>query len=222
MRRIAFLALCFSVAGFAADDPRQTAAPADQSAGQTKTPATDQTAAPAADQPKDHAAPPPPAAPAGTEWITGSVDIGYRFVTDVAGSDAAYRSVVDLGQGPRLLGLNVTIEDPSKRFFDKLTISGMGWGGDPYTTAHVDAVKHRVYRLVFDYRDMAYFNALPTFANPFAGNGIFLDQQSFDIRKRMANFELELRPGTRVDPVFAVFARLRSRHRAHRFCFEPQ
>jgi len=222
MRRFAWIALCFSLAAYAQDIPPQTPASTGQSAGQTPDPtngqANGQTTAPAKDQTapapaaapsvstaqptaQAAAAPPPPAAaPAGTEWITGSVDIGYRFVTGIAGSDAAYRSMVDLGQGPRLLGLNATIEDPTKRFFDRLTISGMGWGGDPYTTAHVDAVKHRVYRFVFDYRNIAYFNALPTFANPFAGNGIFLDQESFDIRKRMANFELELRPGTRVVP----------------------
>ncbi len=202
MRRLACIALCLSFGAFAADDPQQPQASTDSKAAadQSKDPAAkDQTAK---DQTaKDQAATPPPAAPAtGTEWITGSVDLGYRFVTDVAGSAAAYRSIVNLGEGPRLLGLDATIQDPSKRFFDRLTVNGIGWGGDPYTTAHVDASKQRVYRFTFDYRSMAYFNALPTFANPFAGNGIFLDQQSFDIRKRMANFNLELRPGTHVIP----------------------
>lgn len=202
MRRLACIALCLRLGAFAADDPRQQAA----SSGE-KTPAGQQAPAdpgkdPAAkDALKDQAATPPPAAPAtGNEWITGSVDLGYRWVTNVAGSEAAYRSIVNLGEGVRLLGLDATIQDPSKRFFDRLTVNGIGWGGDPYTTAHVDASKQRVYRFTFDYRSMAYFNALPTFANPFAGNGIFLDQQSFDIRKRMANFNLELRPGTHVIP----------------------
>lgn len=195
MRRVALLTLCLSLAAFAADDPPQpTAALTDQNTAS----GNGQTAAPA--QGTTQAAPPPAPAPAGTEWITGSVDLGYRFVTGIGGSNLAYRSIVDLGEGPRLLGLDLTIHDPTKRFFDRLTVSGIGWGGDPYTTAHVDAEKHRIYRFTFDYRSIAYFNALPSFANPFAGEGILLDQQSFDIRKRMSNFELELRPGTHVVP----------------------
>lgn len=205
MRRLTLLALCVSLSGWAADDPQQTAASADasanqaaSSAGQAATQAAPPAQAPA--QSTTQAAPPPAPAPSGTEWITGSVDLGYRFVTGIGGSNLAYRSIVDLGEGPRLLGLSATIQDPTKRFFDRLTVNAIGWGGDPYTTAHVDASKQRWYRFTFDYRSIAYFDALPSFANPFAGNGILLDQQSFDIRKRMANFALELRPGSHVIP----------------------
>jgi hypothetical protein len=161
----------------------------------------EQTPAPAA-----AAAAAAPDAAGGTEWLTGSVDVGYRWVTGIAGSVPTYRSVVNLGEGPRLLGADFTIENPSKKFFDRLTVSGIGWGGDPYTTAHVDVVKRGIYRFTFDYRSIAYFDALPSFANPFVGNGVFLDQQAFDTHKHMANYDLELRPGSRIIP-YLTYAR---------------
>ncbi len=143
---------------------------------------------------------PPVPAPAATEWLTGTADFGYRWRTDVAGSFDTYRSVVNLGEGPKLFGADFTIVDPSKRFFDRLAVNGIGWGGDPYTTAHAAADKERIYRFTFDYRNIAYFDATPSFANPLLGNGVFLNQQSFDTRRRMAGFELELRPGSRLVP----------------------
>jgi len=159
----------------------------------------------AQDQPAAQAstpAPPPPAAPTAPEYVTGTIDFGYRWVTDVAGSFDTYRSVVNLGSGPKLFGVNLDFVDPTKKIFDKLNVSGIGWGGDPYTTARVDVSKERWYRFTYDYRNIAYFDALPSFANPFAGTGIYLDQRAFDTRRRMSDFSLELRPGTRLIPYF--------------------
>jgi hypothetical protein len=83
-------------------------------------------------------------APSGEQWLSGSIDFGYRWLTNVDGSFQAYRSVIDLGEGPKLFGLDFTILDPKKRWFDRLDANGYGWGGDPYTTAHVDARKSRI------------------------------------------------------------------------------
>jgi hypothetical protein len=159
--------------------------------------AQDQAPAPAAKP-----APPPPDAPTTPEYITGTVDFGYRWVTDVAGSFDTYRSVVNLGSGPKLFGANVEFIDPTKQWFDKLNLSGVGWGGDPYATARIDASKERWYRFTFDYRSMAYFDALPSFANPFAANGVYLDQRAYDTWRRLADFSLELKPGSRFIPYF--------------------
>ncbi len=145
-----------------------------------------------------------PAAPLTTPetTVTGSVDLGYRF-NSVGGSLDTYRSVVDMGSGVRLLGLDLTIESAARKWFDRIDVRGSGWGGDPYTTAHVDAMRHDRYRFSFDYRDVAYFNFLPSFADPTIGNGIFLDQQSFDSHRRMMDFELELLPGHWIVPYLA-------------------
>ncbi len=131
--------------------------------------------------------------------ITGSLDLGYRF-NSVGGSLDTYRSVVDMGSGVRLLGLDLTIESATRKWFDRIDVRGSGWGGDPYDTAHVDATRHDWYHFSFDYRNIAYFNFLPSFADPTFGNGMFLDQQSFDSHRRMMDFELELLPGHWIVP----------------------
>jgi hypothetical protein len=140
-------------------------------------------------------------APAPTEdWLTGSVDFGYRWVTD-AGNFQSYRSVVNLGQGPKLTGLDFTIVDPRKRLFDRLDARAYGWGGDPYSTAHVDARKLGIYDFSFDYRNIAYFDAVPSYSNPLAPAGF--DEQAFDTHRRSTNLSLDLRPGKLIVPYLA-------------------
>ena len=143
-------------------------------------------------------------APSTDEWLTGSVDLGYRWLTGMNGNFQAYRSVINLGEGPKLFGLDFTILDPKQRLFDRLDARGSGWGGDPYNTAHVDVRKSGLYRLSFDYRNLAYFNALPSFANPGAPGGF--DEQAFDVRRRMTTVSLDLFPGKRIVP-YLVFDR---------------
>jgi hypothetical protein len=166
--------------------PAQPAAPAAEAQTTTSTPA--QTSA---DNP----------APTAGENFHGSIDFGYRWLSDVHGSMDEYRSVVDLAQGPRLFGLEFTWVDPNKRFFDQIDVRAYGWGGEPDRTAHVDARKQSLYDFNFDYRDMAYFNAVPSFANPGAPGGF--DEQSFDIRRRALSTGLDLFPGGHFIPYLA-------------------
>src|SRR5262249_5032089 len=158
--------------------------------------------------PKATAAPSAAAAPASPAvasdaWFTGSLDVGYRWGTDVAGSFSTYRSVVDLGSGPKLLDAEFTILDPKKRLFDRIEARGYNWGDDPYTTLHVNARKARAYDFNADYRNIAYFNALPSFADPLLARGVILDENSFDVRRRMTNLELNLLPGNWIVPYLA-------------------
>ena len=134
--------------------------------------------------------------------LTGSIDLGYRF-TSIGGNTDVYDSVVNLHQGPRLIGLEFTITDPKKRLFDRLDVRANNWGGDPYNTVHVDASKQGIYDFNFDYRDIAYFNLLPSFADPLLGNGLVLDEDSYFTRRRMADFQLDLLPGHRIIPFLA-------------------
>lgn len=142
--------------------------------------------------------------PATESWISGYVDVGYRWVTDVRGSYAQYRSIVNLGEGPKLFGFDLTMK--SKKLYDELTLRGIGWGGDPYNTAHVDAHKTKFYEFRFDYRNIGYFNAVPSFANPSASNGLSplgFNERAFDINRRAASFQLDLFPGSRIIPFLA-------------------
>jgi hypothetical protein len=178
--------------------------PAQQAKPEEKAPA----AAPADQKPADQqpapaaaAAAAPSPAPATDQWLTGNIEFGYRWVTGPAGSFPEYRTVVNLNQGPQLFGVDFTIQDPKKRLFDRLTASGYGWGSQPYNTARVDATKRSLYSFSFDYRNMAYFAAEPSFANPLAPGGF--DEQSFDTRRRVMSVDLDLFPGRRIIPYLA-------------------
>jgi hypothetical protein len=133
-------------------------------------------------------------------WLTGSVDVGYRWRTDVDGSFDTYRSIVNLGSGPKLLGADFTVLDPRHRVFDRMDVHATSWGDDPYATFHLRANKKKLYEFNADYRDIAYFNFLPSFADPLLARGIILNQQSFDTRRRFGSFELELLPGNWLIP----------------------
>jgi len=143
-----------------------------------------------------------PITPSTEDWLTGSIDLGYRFAS-VGGSNDDYRSVVNLGSGPRVFGLDFTIIDPMKRLFDRLDVRAYNWGGDPYNTVHVHASKRGLYDFNFDYRDIAYFNFLPSYADPLLGSGIVLDEDSYNTRRRMSDFQLDLLPGSRIMPYLA-------------------
>jgi len=202
------LALLVMVPALAQTTP-QTTPPAAPGTPQA-TPAQDQPpagagqTAPAQPAVEAQAGTPTPAgspAPTAGENFHGSIDFGYRWLTDVHGSQDVYRSVVDLAQGPRLFGLEFTIADPNRRLFDQVDVRADGWGGEPYRTAHVDARKRSLYDFSFDYRDIAYFNSLPSFANPGAPGGF--DEQSMDIHRRTLSAGLDLFPGGHFVPYLA-------------------
>jgi hypothetical protein len=133
--------------------------------------------------------------PLAESWLTGSIDLGYRWRTGVAGSFDTYRSIVNLGSGPKLLGADFTITDPKRRAFDRIDVRASSWGDDPYSTLHLHATKAKLYDFNADYRDITYFNFLPSYADPLLARGIALDQQSFDVRRRFGGFQLEMLPG---------------------------
>ncbi len=203
------LALLITVAAFA----QQPAPPATPPAKAEATPeARAEAAAAAPDQAKPaEAAAPAKAdekaaspAPSTEQWFTGSFDFGYRWVDDVRGSLPTYRSIVNLGSGPKLTGLDFTITDPKHRLFDRIDARANAWGGDPYNTAHIDVSKRGLYELRGDYRNIAYFNALPSFANPLAPNGF--NERAFDMRRRSGYIDLQLFPGKHILP-YLVYER---------------
>jgi hypothetical protein len=136
--------------------------------------------------------------------LTGSVDFGYRWRTDVSGNFNAYRSVVDLGEGPKVFGFDLNLISPDRKYYDKVSLFGLGWGGEPYSTVRLNATKERVYDFYADYRNLEYFNYLPSYADPLlAINGAILNERAYDVRRRMFDTELRFRPGTRLIPYFA-------------------
>ncbi len=142
-------------------------------------------------------------APAAEQWITGTFEAGERFTSRLHGNLDAYRSVVNLGEGPKLFEGEVTIRNCSRKVFDRMTLRGSSWGGEPYTTTRVELEREGGYRLGVDYRNVAYFNALPSFANPLLEQGTLFSQRAFDIQRRMLDATLELRPAGRIIPYLA-------------------
>src|SRR5260370_22658954 len=97
-----------------------------------------------------------PAPPATEQNFTGSIEFGYRFIPNVNGSFNTYRSVVNLGEGPKLFGADATILNPNRRFFDRLDLHLTSIGDDPYETAKLDISPRNTYRLTVDWHNIAY------------------------------------------------------------------
>ncbi len=140
--------------------------------------------------------------PVGEQTVFGSVDLGYRWVSDLSGDRNTYRSVVNLNEGFRVRGLDFRVEDPSGLLFDNLTLFADNWG-DPYNVGRLDAEREGIYRLTFNYRNIAYYNFLPTFGNTGLATGSLLNQRAFDIRRRLWSAELKLLPDNWIQPYVA-------------------
>ena len=136
----------------------------------------------------------------------GTIDVRNRWVSDINGSSQVYRSIVNLGEGPRLFEGELRFANPGARWADRAALTMNAWGGDPYNTAHFTAEKNGLYDLSVDYRNVAYFNNLPTFANPLLASGLTLSQRAYDIRRRQLDVDLRFRPGQRLTP-FANLSR---------------
>ena len=179
--------------------------------GAAETPAAQQETKPAAteakpatdakaEEQKPAEAPAESPSPAAEKWITGNIEFGYRWRSDVGGNLLTYRSVANYGSGPKLFGADLLLTDPKGRIFDTLSLFATTWGGDPNQTLRVDASKRGVYRFQTDYRDIAYYNYLSSYANPNLSLGSMLSERTYDIRRRYLNSSLELRPGKRIIP----------------------
>src|SRR5215469_7556458 len=85
-----------------------------------------------ANRPAEPPAPATAAAPApavsGEGWLTGSFELGYRWIPNIDGNFNTYRSVVNLGEGPKLFDADFTLRDPAKRLFERADVHATSWG----------------------------------------------------------------------------------------------
>jgi hypothetical protein len=147
--------------------------------------------------------PAPSPLPSAESRFTGTFEVGERWLTGVGGSFNTYRSVVDLGSGPKLIGADFTISGLQSHYFDRIRVRAHDWGDDPYSGLHILAEKQGFYEFNTDYRRVAYFNNLPSYADPLLTRGIIRNEQSFDTRRRLASFTLDLLPNKRISPYIA-------------------
>ncbi len=147
------------------------------------------------------AAPAAPAPAAPDNLITGSVEVGYRWIPSLNGNNDVYRSTVDLNEGLRLINLDLSVQ-PVKRLFDRFEVQANSWG-DPYNTLRIDVEKNGAYNFTADYSNTAFFNFLPSFANPGLSAGSLLTESSYNSQIRNADAELDLLPGHWFSPYVA-------------------
>lgn len=145
-------------------------------------------------------APAPSPVPSAESPLTGWIDLGYRWQTANGGNWNVYRSLVNLGEGPKLIGADITYTDPKSRLFDRFDLQASGWGGEPYATIHGRVRKARLYELEGNYRDIAYFSNLPSFADPLLQRGLVLNEQSSDVHDHLTDVRLELIPWSWITP----------------------
>lgn len=133
----------------------------------------------------------------------GYIDFGWRFVTDIGGNQDVYRSVVNIDDGPTLLGANLVYRAKDNPWLDRLRLTSTTWGAYPYSSVRLMAEKDRKYRLDFDYRDMEFFSFVPTYANPQLAAGVLATQFGWDMDIRAWDVQLTFRPNTRIEPYVA-------------------
>jgi hypothetical protein len=90
-----------------------------------------------------------------------SIEVGGRY-TKVSGSQGMWDTLVNQGSGGRILGQSLELHsvNPSKTpFFDNLTTSSTGYGGDPYDVSRLKMNKGRWYDFAGSFRrDRNYFD----------------------------------------------------------------
>src|SRR5262245_2872164 len=77
------------------------------------------------------------------EKVSGAVEVGNRWRW-LTGNEDLYRSTVNLGRGPKLNSflLNYQPAGANKSsLFDRATVSGSGWGGEPAGVMRFSGVK---------------------------------------------------------------------------------
>ncbi len=136
------------------------------------------------------------------------VEVGYRWVSDIAGNRDMYRSMVNLGEGIKLLrsSLSLRAVPGTGALFDRLDLSLNSWGGDPYNTMRFSVGRMDLYEFRADYRNLNYYNFIPTYANPLLARGGRLGQHSLNVTYRTTDLELKLFPTRKIRP-YAGYSR---------------
>jgi hypothetical protein len=148
--------------------------------------------------PKEEAKPESPA-PVEEKPLNLLFDVGARWVGS-GGDYQTYRSVNNLGEGIRLIGMEAHYLNPDFKWLDTVHLTASHWGGDPYNTTRFDAGKRGAWRLRANYANLAYFNFLPSFANPGMSSNRVGTQRAYDVQNRTTDVTFEALPGEHLTP----------------------
>jgi hypothetical protein len=139
----------------------------------------------------------PPAAPSA---LTGSISLGVRSV-DVSGTTAKYLQDVNLDDGVRLFGVQMSYEPTQAGgTIDRFDLDATGLGGDPFESIHLGLRKFGAYNLKLDRRRSEYFYAdtiLPADLASIAGStGGDYHRFDFERVRDSAALDIDLSPAT--------------------------
>ncbi|MFN7936011.1 MAG: hypothetical protein U0R19_21960 [Bryobacteraceae bacterium] len=126
------------------------------------------------------------------------LEVGARWQQNVLGNRDTYRSVVNLGEGVRIMNWDARFHKDAW----SATSRGAGWGGDPSEWLNFQLERQKYFRFNADHRNTAYFNSLPSFANPLLDRGIYASQRAFDTNRRLTDLQVDFLPGAKLIPFF--------------------
>jgi hypothetical protein len=144
----------------------------------------------------------------GNYYISQSVEFGYRD-SMINGNYDNYQTFVDLASGMRLFDytLNLQSIDHQGIFFDNLSFSNFGYGGDPNSVSRLRIQKNKWYDFRAQFRrdkDFWDYNLLANPLNPTSttlSNSIVAITNSphaLDLTRRMQDYDLTLLPQSKV------------------------
>jgi hypothetical protein len=137
--------------------------------------------------------------------IRQSIEAGYR-ANWVNGNQDTYNTFVHLGEGVRLLDYSLEIRslDHNGVFFDTLSFSNFGYGGDPVDVTRLRVQKNKIYDFRLQFRRDRNFwdwSLLANPLNPLAStvvNPIPFSPHTLDLVRRMQDYDLTLFPQSRL------------------------
>ena len=142
-----------------------------------------------------------------------SVDLGGH-IAEHSGSDAMYATLVNIQSGPRILDYSLTMDAQDKAkatFFDHLSTTSFGYGGDPNNVTLLRIYKGRIYDFEGSFRrDRQYFDynllanpLIPPASVPFVP--ILDSPHLYNTVRRMTDVKLTLAPLSVVSVHFGYF-----------------
>lgn len=133
---------------------------------------------------------------------TFDIEVGYQSV-DVNGNEDMYRTQVNEDDGFVLRNFSLNFVDASgdAGIVDRLRIDASGFGGNPAGRFRLDMGLRDIYRLHLFYQELQAYSALPAYANPLLGDGIFPGQHTWDRSRNLLDLRVEILPGRVITPI---------------------
>jgi hypothetical protein len=134
-----------------------------------------------------------------------TVELGGRIVANKAGSNAMWSTMVNQTTGLRVIGHDLemhSVNTSKTPFFDTLTSSSYGYGGDPYDVSRLNLSKGRIYDFAGSFRrDRNYFD-YNLLANSLLGPSALVPEPDslhlFNTVRRNTDTKLTLLPLSRI------------------------